>query len=167
MFELGEMSDLMNELVDLAADTAAEEPQVEVRLDLLVEDVAERFRRRTGRHIDVSAEPVTVKGREGRLERAVSNLVDNAAKWSSDDEPIDIVLAGGRLSVRDHGSGVLDADKGQIFDRFFRSAAARSTPGSGLGLSIVKQVAEEHGGTVFVEDGDGGGAVVGFELPAR
>jgi two-component system sensor histidine kinase MprB len=97
----------------------------------------------------------------------VSNLVDNAAKWSPDDEPIDIVLAGGRLSVRDHGSGVLDADKGQIFDRFFRSAAARSTPGSGLGLSIVKQVAEEHGGTVFVEDGDGGGAVVGFELPAR
>jgi two-component system sensor histidine kinase MprB len=67
MFELGEMSDLMNELVDLAADTAAEEPQVEVRLDLLVEDVAERFRRRTGRHIDVSAEPVTVEGRVGRL----------------------------------------------------------------------------------------------------
>jgi two-component system sensor histidine kinase MprB len=167
MFELGEMSDLMNELVDLAADTAAEEPQVEVRLDLLVEDVAERFRRRTGRHIDVSAEPVTVEGRVGRLERAVSNLVDNAVKWSPDDGPIDIVLAGGRLAVRDHGPGVLDADKDHIFDRFFRSDTARSTPGSGLGLSIVKQVAEEHGGTVFVEDEDGGGAVVGFELPAR
>jgi two-component system sensor histidine kinase MprB len=167
MFELGEMSDLMNELVDLAADTAAEEPQVEVRLDLLVEDVAERFRRRTGRHIDVSAEPVTVEGRVGRLERAVSNLVDNAVKWSPDDGPIDIVLAGGRLAVRDHGPGVLDADKDHIFDRFFRSDTARSTPGSGLGLSIVKQVAEEHGGTVFVEDDDGGGAVVGFELPAR
>ncbi len=167
MFELGEMSDLMNELVDLAADTAAEEPQVEVRLDLLVADVAERFRRRTGRHIDVSVEPVTVKGREGRLERAVSNLIDNAVKWSPDDGPIDIVLAGGRLAVRDHGPGVLDADKDHIFDRFFRSDTARSTPGSGLGLSIVKQVAEEHGGTVFVEDDDGGGAVVGFELPAR
>jgi two-component system sensor histidine kinase MprB len=167
MFELGEMSDLMNELVDLAADTAAEEPQVQVRLDLLVEDVAERFRRRTGRHIDVSAEPVTVEGRVGRLERAVSNLVDNAVKWSPDDGPIDIVLAGGRLAVRDHGPGVLDADKDHIFDRFFRSDTARSTPGSGLGLSIVKQVAEEHGGSVFVEDDDGGGAVVGFELPAR
>ncbi len=167
MFELGELSDLMNELVDLAADTAAEEPEVEVRLDLLVEDVAERFRRRTGRRIDVSAEPVTVDGRVGRLERAVSNLVDNAAKWSPEDEPIDIVLSGGRLAVHDRGPGVLPADKDQIFERFFRSDTARSTPGSGLGLSIVKQVAEEHGGAAFVEDGDGGGAVVGFELPVR
>jgi two-component system sensor histidine kinase MprB len=165
MFELGELSDLMNELVDLAADSAAEEPMVEVRLDLLVHDVAERFRRRTGRQIDVSTEPTTVEGQVGRLERAVSNLVDNAAKWSPPEEPVDIRLVGGRLTVHDRGPGVSDADKAHIFDRFFRADAARSTPGSGLGLSIVKQVAEEHGGGVFVEDGKGGGAVVGFTVP--
>ncbi len=166
-FELSELSDLVGELVDLAAETAGEEPVVEVRFDLLVEDVAERFRRRTGREIEVFVEPVTLDGRVGRLERAVSNLVDNADKWSPPGACIDIRLVGGRLAVHDQGPGVADADKEHIFDRFFRSDAARSTPGSGLGLSIVKQVAEDHGGAAFVEDGEGGGAVVGFTVPAR
>ena len=86
-------------------------------------------------------------------------------KWGAGDGPINVTVAGGRVAVRDHGPGIDAADRDQVFDRFYRSAAARSMPGSGLGLSIVKQVVEAHDGEVFVEPAEGGGAIVGFELP--
>ena len=85
-------------------------------------------------------------------------------KWGADDGPIEVEVAAGHVSVRDHGPGIDDADRDQVFDRFYRSAAARSMPGSGLGLSIVKQVVEAHGGEVFAKRANDGGAVVGFDL---
>jgi two-component system sensor histidine kinase MprB len=99
------------------------------------------------------------------LERAVSNLLENAHKWSPADGAIEVSLVGGRLSVRDHGPGIAEEDRPMVFDRFYRSVDARSTPGSGLGLSIVKQVVDEHGGDVFAEQPEDGGARVGFAIP--
>ena len=87
-------------------------------------------------------------------------------KWGGGDGPIEVVVSDGRVSVRDHGPGIDDVDRDQVFDRFYRSASARSMPGSGLGLSIVKQVVDASGGTVFAEPADGGGAIVGFDIPA-
>jgi two-component system sensor histidine kinase MprB len=155
-------------VVDLATHAEApEEESGDVRLDELVERVAERTRRRTDRTIEVSAQPVTVHGSETMLERAVGNLLDNAHKWSPNGRPIEVSVAGGRVAVRDHGPGVAREDKPRVFDRFYRSTAARSMPGSGLGLAIVRQIISNHGGRVFVTDAPGGGAVVGFEIPHK
>ena len=95
------------------------------------------------------------------------DIAGSAWKWGADDGPIEVKVAAGRVTVRDHGPGIDAVDRGRVFDRFYRSAAARSMPGSGLGLSIVKQVVDVHGGEVFVETAPDGGAVVGFDLRSR
>jgi two-component system sensor histidine kinase MprB len=165
-FELEQLSDLVTELVDLATDAqTSSEPTVEAEFDALVRASVDRFERRTGRVVDADLEPTTVVGRTAMLERAVSNLLENAHKWSPPDGPIEVTLRNGRLSVRDHGPGISDEDRPHVFDRFYRSVDARTTPGSGLGLSIVKQVVDDHGGDVFAEAPDDGGAEVGFAVP--
>ena len=166
-FELGELTELVSELVELATDArVTEEPIAEVDLGDLVEQVAERARRRTGRTVVVDADGGTIEGRPGMLERAVINLVDNAHKWSPPDTPIEVFVRGGAVEVIDHGPGIDKEDRSLVFDRFYRAASARAMPGSGLGLAIVKQVVDLHGGSVWAEAAAGGGARVGFQVPA-
>src|SRR5262249_17317128 len=95
-----------------------------------------------------------------RLERAVDNVLDNAIKWSPPGGTVEVRLAGGTLTVRDHGPGIDEADLPHVFDRFYRSADARALPGSGLGLAIVKQTVDDHGGSVEIANAAGGGAIV-------
>ena len=101
------------------------------------------------------------------VERAVSNLLDNAAKWSPAGGEIEVTVRDGELTVRDHGPGIDDADLPFVFDRFYRAPAARGMPGSGLGLAIVRQVAEAHGGTVVADRADGGGTLMRLSLPVQ
>jgi two-component system sensor histidine kinase MprB len=101
------------------------------------------------------------------LERAIANLLDNAAKWSPPGRPVVVRLDRGELTVRDHGPGIAEADRPHVFERFYRATSARSMPGSGLGLAIVRQVAEAHGGTVAVEDAPGGGTLMRLRLDPR
>lgn len=164
--ELRELSDLTAELVELAADAAAvtEPPQTE-RIDELAERVAERFRRRTGRDIVLGSEPFTATVSVTALERAISNLVDNAHKWSPPGAAIHVDVRPGRVAVSDEGPGIRAEDQARVFDRFYRSDEARTTPGSGLGLAIVKKVVDELGGEVFVDANGEKGATVGFTLP--
>lgn len=162
--ELEELSALVGELLELAAETPPEEA-VAVRLDEIVGDMVERFRRRTGREVSLRARPAPVVGRPNGLARAVVNLLDNAHKWSPPGAPVEVSVEGGRVVVRDEGPGIDPVDRPRVFERFYRSAAARGTPGSGLGLAIVQQVAEEHGGLAFATEAEGGGALVGFEFP--
>jgi len=163
--ETRELTDLVNELVELAVDQRGEEQVEEVTLAEVAERVAERARRRAGRVVAVDADDSVVAGRPGALERAMANLVDNAAKFSDAPAPIEVVVRGGRVEVLDRGPGLAAEDLPQVFDRFYRAVTARSRPGSGLGLSIVRGVAESHGGTVFAGNRDGGGAVIGFTVP--
>jgi two-component system sensor histidine kinase MprB len=163
--EIRELTALVTELVDLAAEPPRDDSEMQaVDLGDLVERVAEKFRRRTGRTIDVSADDSIVGGRGPQLERAVGNLVDNAVKWSPFGSPIDVTVEAGRVTVTDQGPGIAEADRPFVFDRFYRAAGARAKPGSGLGLSIVAKVAGDHGGSVFVGDSNVG-AVVGFKVP--
>jgi two-component system sensor histidine kinase MprB len=163
--EIQELSGLVAELVDLAAEPPTGEVVVgEVELGDLVEGVVEKYRRRTGRVIEASTDDSVVIGSGPLLERALGNLLDNAAKWSPDDAPIAVSVVAGRVSVADQGPGIDADDRPHVFDRFYRATKDRSTPGSGLGLSIVAKVAEDLGGSVFVADSDTG-AVVGFEIP--
>ena len=115
---------------------------------------------------DSHLEPTTVNGVSSRLERAVANLLDNAVKWSPRDGTVEIDLSGGELRVRDHGPGIAADDLPRVFDRFYRAPSARGVPGSGLGLAIVRQVVEEHGGSVTAENAPDGGARIRVRLSA-
>lgn len=163
--EIHELALLVEELVELAAEPHSEDLDLET-LDLgdVVERVVDKYRRRTGRSIEVTYDQSVVIGDAAQLERAVSNLVDNAAKWGAEGTPIGVTVEDGRLTVRDHGPGIAAEDIPYVFDRFYRATSARSRPGSGLGLSIVAKTAKDHGGTVFVADSETG-AAVGFQLP--
>jgi two-component system sensor histidine kinase MprB len=114
---------------------------------------------------DEQLEPTRIDAVPERIERAVWNLLENAGKWSTNGKPVEVRLAHGELTVRDHGPGIAAEDRERIFDRFYRAPAARSLPGSGLGLAIVREVAEAHGGTVTAEDPPGGGAQLRLRLP--
>ncbi len=92
------------------------------------------------------------------LRRAVGNLLDNARKWSPPGQPVSVECREGTVVVRDHGPGIAEADLPHIFDRFYRSPAARGLPGSGLGLAIVAQVVKAEGGTIVAENDPAGGA---------
>jgi two-component system sensor histidine kinase MprB len=116
---------------------------------------------------NVDVEPTTVQGVPATIERAVVNLLDNAAKWSPLGAEVDVEVRGSQLVVRDHGPGIPDEDLPYVFDRFYRARAARGLPGSGLGLAIVRQVAESHGGEVVAEHAEGGGTRMVLTLGAQ
>jgi two-component system, OmpR family, sensor histidine kinase MprB len=156
----------MNDLIDLARGDEPHQDAEEVRLDLLVGEVAERARRDAPETPLLEAlEPTLVGGVPARLERAVANLIDNAVKYSPPGEPVEVRLAAGELSVRDHGPGIAAADLPYVFDRFYRGAEARGRPGSGLGLAIVRHVTSQHGGIVSAEQAPGGGTLMRLRLP--
>jgi two-component system sensor histidine kinase MprB len=164
--QLGELSDRLGELVELAhGDQRASEAE-RIRLDRLVErEIARAERDFPHARIVSVLEPTVVDGVPALISRAVLNLVENAAKWSPVDRDVEIRLAGGALSVRDHGPGISEQELPRVFDRFYRSREARGAPGSGLGLAIVKQVAEAHGGTVTAKASPGGGTELRLVLP--
>ena len=157
--ETRELGSLVDELVQLATDTWDDEPEEQVSLDQIAERVVERTRRRTGRVVELDAQPAPMLGRPRELTRAIGNLVDNAAKFSDAPTPVEVTVRPGYVSVRDHGPGVAAEDQPHLFDRFYRAADARSKPGSGLGLAIVDQIVRSHGGTVSVANAPDGGAV--------
>jgi two-component system sensor histidine kinase MprB len=164
--DVDELSTLLGELVELASDLTAAEPQEPVRLGDLARAVAARTERRTGRAVQVDdTTAVDVVGRPRQLERAISNLVDNAVKYSPSSAPIDIVVEATTVTVGDRGRGLGADDIGRIFDRFYRAVDVRTESGSGLGLSIVDEVVRSHGGSVLARNRVGGGAEVGFTLP--
>jgi two-component system sensor histidine kinase MprB len=160
--ELDDLTALVADIVELARGAKPGELVDDVRLDEIVEIVASRARARApnGATVEVSTEPTLVRGEPERIQRAVSNLVDNALKWSPVGGTVEIDVADGALSVRDHGPGFEDADLPHVFDRFYRAHNARALPGSGLGLAIVRQAAEAHGGDVEASNAPGGGALV-------
>ncbi|MFJ9696948.1 ATP-binding protein [Kitasatospora sp. NPDC101183] len=165
--EARELTQLVEELVALAADHKADEEPTEVALAELVHAAAAQARRRSGREITVDADASVVTARPEALVRAVANLLDNAAKFDpSGSAPIEVVVRRSRVEVRDRGPGIDAADLDRVFDRFYRATAARSLPGSGLGLAIVHEVARSHGGSAYAVNREGGGAVIGFTLGA-
>ena len=164
--QLDELTVLVTDLVDLARGDEPADVTEDVRLDLLVSEAVERARRHAGQvRFVTDLEPCFVTGVPARLDRAVTNLLDNAAKWSPPGGDVEVVVRNGEVTVRDHGPGIDDEDLPFVFDRFYRARTARGLPGSGLGLAIVRQVAESHGGEVGVERAEGGGARFRLRVP--
>ncbi len=158
--QMERLTTLVGDLIEVARDEETPMPFEELKLDEVVHEVVDDVSFRYPKvHFNVTASPTSINGVKVRVARAITNLLDNAAKYSPADATVDVMVANGEISVRDHGPGVAAEDATRVFDRFWRSNDARQLPGSGLGLSIVKDVAESHGGSVTLErpiDGGGG-----------
>tara|TARA_Y100000739_G_scaffold191105_1_gene171063 strand:- start:277 stop:1632 length:1356 start_codon:yes stop_codon:yes gene_type:complete len=165
--EINELSLLVDEIVNLATSTGFRSENF-VTEDLLVitQEVAEKFSRRSGRTIDIISSGDSMRDlQSAAIERVISNLVDNAIKFSPEGTDIVITVENGTVCVRDFGIGVKEDDKDQLFERFFRSVDTRNLPGSGIGLSIVEEIILRHDGQVFVQAPENGpGTEVGFTL---
>jgi two-component system sensor histidine kinase MprB len=160
--ELDELTALVGDVVELARGSKPARVLDDVRLDRIVEAQVDRLRARGGGPAEfrLDLEPTVVRGEPDRIERAVSNLLVNAVKWSPPTGVVELELRDGTLTVRDHGPGFAPDDLRHVFERFFRADSARGMPGSGLGLAIVRQAAEAHGGRVDASNAPGGGALL-------
>ena len=168
LVQLQELTDLVGDLAELARGDQQPAPPEPLRLDLLVGD-AVAVQNTHGRAQEVTfhldAEPCWVDGHADRIGRAVGNLLDNARKWSPPGQTVSVECRDGTVVVCDHGPGIAEADLPHVFDRFYRSPAARGLPGSGLGLAIVAQVVKAEGGTIQAENDPTGGARMSMRLP--
>jgi two-component system sensor histidine kinase MprB len=158
--QIERLTTLVGDLIEVAREEETPMPFEELQLDEVVHEVVDDVSFRYPRvRFNVASSPSSITGVKVRVARAITNLLDNAAKYSPPGGTVDVSVANGEISVRDHGPGVAAEDAPRVFDRFWRSNDARQLPGSGLGLSIVKDVAESHGGSVTFErpiDGGGG-----------
>ena len=165
--QLEKLTVLVSQLIELAREDAREPERTPVRLDEVVEEALAQVRQHY-HSIEFVAqlEPTTVLGAREALGRAVTNLLDNAGKWSPAGGAVEVQLSGGTLEVRDHGPGIDEVDLPYVFERFYRGVRARDRPGSGLGLAIVAQVVASHGGNVRAERPPGGGTLLAASFPA-
>jgi two-component system sensor histidine kinase MprB len=161
------LSRLVADLLDLSRETEPQHAFELVAFDEVVAGALEIARAAyPSVRIEAKLEPVAVRANPTRIERAATNLIENAAKWTAPGAPVEVSLsASGTLVVRDHGPGIPREHRERIFERFWRAPDARQTSGSGLGLAIVRRIARDHGGSVHVEDAPGGGARLVFTLP--
>lgn len=166
--QIEELTTLVGDLVVLAREDQPAAVIEPVDLAEVTERALARVRRRApGIEFDVRLDRWRVTGDATGLERAILNLLDNAAKWSPPEGTITVRLASGVLTIDDQGPGIPAADQPHVFDRFWRAEESRSMPGSGLGLAIVRQVVDRHGGRVAVADAPGGGTRLTLWLPGE
>ena len=171
--QVTELSTLVGDLVELARDDAPTVVHEPVELTDVILRALERARRRAG---DVEFVPMlvpwTLMGDSTALERAVLNLLDNAAKWSPPHGQVRVQMRqldewSLLVEIADAGPGISPTDLPHVFDRFYRADTSRTMPGSGLGLAIVRQVALRHGGAVWAGRAPEGGALMVLRLPGR
>ena len=170
---------LIEDFLDLArteqgAGTARFE---QVNVGRVVKTVVERFRlqaEQKGQDLSVALPdtPLLAWADADHLELALKNLVENSIKYSGEDGQIEVKAlttanARVRLEVSDNGPGIPEGEQQRVFERFYRMEKGRSRPsgGSGLGLSIVREIAEQHGGRVWIESQPGVGTRVIMEIP--
>ncbi|WP_248962726.1 HAMP domain-containing sensor histidine kinase [Sphaerisporangium perillae] len=166
--QMTELSGLVGDLLELSRVSGGEEPIADLPFHDVVEAAVARARLRANDvRIDAGLAEWYVHGREGALERAVVNLLDNAVKFSPAAGTVTVRLREGGLTVRDHGPGIPEDELPLVFERFWRSSTARSMPGSGLGLAIVAQAVRDAGGDVALSNPPGGGTLATLRLPGR
>ena len=164
--QVEELSRLVVSVTDLARGEPLQRERSRIRFDAVTSDALDAARRDWPKtEFDADLAPCTVNGSADRLRVAVKNLLDNAAKFGPPEGPIEVRLADGALTVRDHGPGIEADDLPFIFDRFYRATSSRSAPGAGLGLAVVREIALGHGGMVTADPAPGGGSAMRFSLP--
>ncbi|HUM70659.1 MAG TPA: HAMP domain-containing sensor histidine kinase [Chloroflexota bacterium] len=168
------MMGLVDGLLELAKVNTGLEYQSQA-CDLLeiVTEVVEDFQiqalsRRVTLVLTAEGDMGTVEGNPTQLRRAVSNLVDNAIKFSPENDVVEIIVSGDNhhvlIRVCDRGEGIAESDKPYIFETFYRGKDVEEYEGSGLGLALVYSIAEAHGGKIWVESENDGSTFI-LELP--
>ncbi|MBM3524724.1 MAG: HAMP domain-containing histidine kinase, partial [Alphaproteobacteria bacterium] len=168
----------MNELIETSLQAArldsgaVELKRGAVDVGILLRGISERIRGISpefGFDIVTPATPVIVAGDDRLLDQVITNLLTNAVKYSGDSRRIELTLAieGSRasLSVRDHGLGIPDDEQPKLFTRFYRASTARLLPGTGIGLSLVRDILTMHGGDISVDSAVGRGSTFVIRLP--
>ena len=170
--ETSRLSDMVDALLDLERLRLKAFDRDARRLDLskLVEGRVAVLQAGTPRTIRVGIQPgLDVQGDEALLVRVLENLVSNAFKYSTEGEPVRIVVRSEKaqvcLEVEDQGPGIPVEDRDRIFRRFDRGSAPDQTSGLGLGLALVAETVAWHQGTVEVTEGERGGSVFRVRLP--
>lgn len=168
--QMRELDHLIDEVVELARDPRSGEEVEEIDLAEVVRSAMTRARARTPQvDFTLMETPAMVRGQANALERAVLNLLDNAAKWGPPGLPVEVLVrqwgASVEVKVADRGPGIAEDDLERVFERFHRTKEARQMPGSGLGLAIVRQVVQGHGGRAWMSRRDGGGTEAWIQLP--
>jgi two-component system, OmpR family, sensor histidine kinase MprB len=164
--QAAELSRLVAGVTDLARGEPPSKDRSRVCLDAVVSDALEAARRDWPKtEFDADLADAAIDGSADRLRVAVKNLLDNAAKFGPPEGPVQVRLADGELTVRDHGAGIADDDLPFVFDRFYRAPSSRAAPGAGLGLAVVREIALGHGGAVTAEAAPDGGTLIRLTLP--
>jgi two-component system phosphate regulon sensor histidine kinase PhoR len=171
------LSRLVESLLDFGRMEAGARPYRREPLDAgeLVRTVVDEFRldgRCTGFTIDCTVPDgaISIDGDREALAQALWNLLDNAVKYSGDSRIVRVAVEGGEtvaIRVHDNGLGVAPAERQRIFEKFARgsSAGRAGVKGTGIGLAMVRHIADAHGGTVTVESRAGDGTTFRIELP--
>ncbi len=164
--QLGEFTQLVGDLVQLSREDHVEAARVPIDLQDVVANAVTRAKRRGPTMIfDVELAEHQLVGNPDTLERALTNLLDNAVKFSPNGGLITVTMKDQTIVVSDQGPGIADEDLPHVFDRFYRSDLSRNTPGTGLGLSIVAHTINSHGGWVKAGTAPEGGAEFTVWLP--
>ncbi len=150
-------SHLIEQLLALARQDSAkaQAPMQPIALDVLCRDaVVDAVTLAQARGVDLGlgrCDPVRVDGHREALTMLLRNLIDNGVKYGRSRVDLSLERSGGQalLVVEDDGPGIPDAERGRVFDRFYRSEAqAQQAPGTGLGLALVRSIADDHGATL-------------------
>ncbi|MFE6994968.1 sensor histidine kinase [Microbacterium sp. NPDC057659] len=169
---LGELDALTGDLLLLARDEHLSDPGPETTPDALGQQLLQALPEEMLRRVRLRTEGLSIRLAQPELvTRAAVNLVENAAKYSPTEHPIDVSYTrdhdGLRIAVTDDGPGMAPEDAARAFDRFWRADAARSTPGHGIGLSLVRRIAELHSGRARLQSTPGAGTTATITLPDR
>jgi len=164
--QLGEFTALVGDLVHLSREGRAQSAREPIDMrDIVANAITRAQRRGPTLTFDVDLQPLFLIGEPDTLERAVTNLLDNAVKFSPLGGTVTVRMDGQLIRIADSGPGIADEDLPHIFERFYRSDRARNTPGTGLGLSIVAHTVNSHGGWVKAGHAKSGGAEFTLMLP--
>jgi excisionase family DNA binding protein len=174
--QAGKLARLLSQLLDVSRMDAGQLPLERQQIDLtvLVEQVAAGIRARGDDHAISLVAPASLDAFVDplRLEQVLTNLLDNAIKYSPDGGPIEVVLGGdgsttAQITVRDHGLGIPPEKRGQIFERFYQAHANGYRSGVGLGLYISRQIVELHDGEIRADFPDDGGTRFTVRIPTQ
>jgi two-component system sensor histidine kinase KdpD len=170
--EVDRLGGMIDHLLDLSRleSGAFQLKQDQVDLDALVQDAVDRVRLASDRQIRVDSDGIhTVTGDSVRLLEVVTNLMDNAARYSDPASPIDVSLRSEEgsvvISITDQGPGMTEEEQEKLFRPFTRGS--RKGEGSGLGLAITRSIVQAHGGAIEVTSSPGSGTTMSVKIPRR